>query len=82
MCFLNIKACQHILLHQIYKIMIFKKASYDPFKFIFCIMLRTIVIYIIKKVIFQVNIIFNPVHFMISLIEGFKIQNVILTVTL
>ncbi len=32
MCFLNIKACQHILLHQIHKIMIFKKASYDPFK--------------------------------------------------
>ncbi len=31
MCFLNIKACQHILLHQIHKIMIFKK-SYDPFK--------------------------------------------------
>ncbi len=30
MCFLNIKACQHILLHQIHKIMIFKKASYDP----------------------------------------------------
>ncbi len=30
MCFLNIKACQHILLHQI---MIFKKASYDPFIF-------------------------------------------------
>ncbi len=29
MCFLNIKACQHILLHQIHKIMIFKKASYD-----------------------------------------------------
>ncbi len=29
MCFLNIKACQNILLHQI---MIFKKASYDPFK--------------------------------------------------
>ncbi len=28
MYFLNIKACQHILLHQI---MIFKKASYDPF---------------------------------------------------
>ncbi len=28
MCFLNIKACQHILLHQI---MIFKKALYDPF---------------------------------------------------
>uniref|UniRef100_A0A671N6Q6 Phosphomannomutase n=1 Tax=Sinocyclocheilus anshuiensis TaxID=1608454 RepID=A0A671N6Q6_9TELE len=32
MCFLNIKACQHILLHQIHKIMIFKIASYDPFK--------------------------------------------------
>ncbi len=32
MCFLNIKACQHILLHQIHKLMIFKKASYDPFK--------------------------------------------------
>ncbi len=32
MCFLNIKACQHILLHQIHQIMIFKKASYDPFK--------------------------------------------------
>ncbi len=31
MCFLNIKACQHILLHQIHKIMIFKKESYDPF---------------------------------------------------
>ncbi len=31
MCFLNIKACQHILLYQIHKIMIFKKASYDPF---------------------------------------------------
>ncbi len=31
MCFLNIKACQHILLHQIHKIMIFKKASNDPF---------------------------------------------------
>ncbi len=31
MCFLNIKSCQHILLHQIHKIMIFKKASYDPF---------------------------------------------------
>ncbi len=27
--FLNIKACLYILLHQI---MIFKKASYDPFK--------------------------------------------------
>ncbi len=33
---LNIKACQHILLHQIHKIMIFKKASYDPFKFSKC----------------------------------------------
>ncbi len=32
MCFLNIKACQHILLHQIHQIIIFKKASYDPFK--------------------------------------------------
>ncbi len=31
MCFLIIKACQHILLHQIHKIMIFKKASYDLF---------------------------------------------------
>ncbi len=31
MCFFNIKACQHILLHQIHQIMIFKKASYDPF---------------------------------------------------
>ncbi len=30
MCFLNNKACQHILLHQI---MIFKKSSYDLFKF-------------------------------------------------
>ncbi len=29
---LYIKACQHILLHQTHKIMIFKKASYDPFK--------------------------------------------------
>ncbi len=28
----NIKACQHIQLHQIHKIMIFKIASYDPFK--------------------------------------------------
>ncbi len=28
---MNIKACQHILLHQIHKIMIFKNASYDPF---------------------------------------------------
>ncbi len=33
MFFFNIKACQHILLHQIHKIMIFKKASYDPFKY-------------------------------------------------
>ncbi len=32
MCFLNIKAWQHILLHKIHKIMIFKKASCDPFK--------------------------------------------------
>ncbi len=32
MCFMNIKACLHILLHQIHKIMIFKKATYDPFK--------------------------------------------------
>ncbi len=31
MWFLNIKACQHILLHQI---IIFKIASYDPFKFL------------------------------------------------
>ncbi len=30
-CFLNIKSCQHILLHQIHKIMIFKIASYNPF---------------------------------------------------
>ncbi len=29
--FFFIKACQHILLHQKHKIMIFKKASYDPF---------------------------------------------------
>ncbi len=29
--FWNIKACQHIILHQIYKILIFTKASYDPF---------------------------------------------------
>ncbi len=29
-CFFNIKACQHVLLHQIHKIMIFKIASYDP----------------------------------------------------
>ncbi len=32
MYFLNIKAFQHILLHQIHKIMIFKITSYDPFK--------------------------------------------------
>ncbi len=25
-------SCQHILLHQIHKILIFKKSSYDPFK--------------------------------------------------
>ncbi len=35
---MNIKACLHILLHillhQIHKIMIFKKASYDPFNLI------------------------------------------------
>ncbi len=31
MCFFNIKACQHILLHQMHKIIIFKQASYDPF---------------------------------------------------
>ncbi len=31
-CFLNTKACQHIFLPQIHKIMIFKKASNDPFK--------------------------------------------------
>ncbi len=30
MCFLNIKACQHILLHQIHKIMIFKKSIIWP----------------------------------------------------
>ncbi len=38
MCFLNIKACQHILLHQIHKITIFKKASYDLFNFSFFIL--------------------------------------------
>ncbi len=27
MCFLNIKTCQHILLQQLHKIMIFKKAG-------------------------------------------------------
>ncbi len=32
MWYLNITACQHILLHQIHNIIIFKKASYDPFK--------------------------------------------------
>ncbi len=31
MCFLNIKVCQHIMLHQMHKIMIFKIASYEPF---------------------------------------------------
>ncbi len=31
-CFFNIKAYQHILLHQIHKIMIVLKTSYDPFK--------------------------------------------------
>ncbi len=31
---MNIKAWQHILLHQIHKIMIFKKESYDPFKLV------------------------------------------------
>ncbi len=30
--FFYIKSYQHIVLHQIHKIMIFKKASYDPFK--------------------------------------------------
>ncbi len=30
MCFLNMKSCQHILLHQIHKIMIFKIALFDP----------------------------------------------------
>ncbi len=33
MYFFNIKACQHILLHPIHKIMIFKIASCDPFKY-------------------------------------------------
>ncbi len=28
--FFYIKACQHVLLHQMQKIMIFKIASYDP----------------------------------------------------
>ncbi len=31
MFFFNINACQHILLHQTHKIVIFKIASYDPF---------------------------------------------------
>ncbi len=31
MCFLNIKSCQRILLHQIHKNMILKKASHDLF---------------------------------------------------
>ncbi len=30
MCFFNIKTCQHILLHQMHNIMIFKIAPYDP----------------------------------------------------
>ncbi len=30
MCFLNIKACQHILLHQMHKIMILKKHHMTP----------------------------------------------------
>ncbi len=36
--FLNIKTCQHILLHQIHNIMIFKIASYDPFKSMFVLL--------------------------------------------
>ncbi len=43
MCFLNIKACLHILLHQIHKILIFKIASYDPFK-------QNYVIFIVKNI--------------------------------
>ncbi len=31
-----IKACQHILLHQIHKIITFKKASYDSFNVLIC----------------------------------------------
>ncbi len=31
-CFLNIKTCQHILLHQIHKIMIFKKHHMTPLR--------------------------------------------------
>ncbi len=31
MWFLNIKACQHIMLHQIHKIINFEIASYDPY---------------------------------------------------
>ncbi len=34
-CFFNIKACQHILLHQIHQIIIFKIASYDPFNILY-----------------------------------------------
>ncbi len=33
MCFLNIKACQHILLHQTHKIMIFKMHHMTPLTF-------------------------------------------------
>ncbi len=36
MFFFYITACQHIVLHQIHQIIIFKKASYDPFKMHFC----------------------------------------------
>ncbi len=36
MCFLNIKACQHILLHQIHQILIFKIASYKRFNCRLC----------------------------------------------
>ncbi len=31
MCFLNLKPCKHIALHQIHKIMFFLATSYDPF---------------------------------------------------
>ncbi len=31
MCFLNLKTCKHIALHQIHKIMLFLATSYDPF---------------------------------------------------
>ncbi len=37
MCFLNIKSCQHILLHQIHKMMIFKKHHMTPLNQHFCI---------------------------------------------